>query len=179
MRYAYQVWGLCDNVACHRILTLQKYALYRLITFSAPRTPSNPIFSDLGILKFFNLVEVLNILFVHQLFNVDLPEDLLDTFDFSIISHSFNTRGSCLGLLKISSVNTKTYGLHSFSKLSIKQWNHLKQSFPDTNLTEISYSNRTFCKFVLESIYHLRNRNHVFHFFAAILCNLKNCGCCQ
>ena len=45
MRYACQVWGLCDNVACHRILTLQKLAL-RLITFSAPRTPSNPIFSD-------------------------------------------------------------------------------------------------------------------------------------
>ena len=98
MRYACQVWGLCDNVACHHILTLQKCAL-RLITFNAPRTPSNPIFSDLGILKFFNLVEVLNILFVHQLFNVDLPEDLMDTFDFSKISHSFNTRGSWSSLL--------------------------------------------------------------------------------
>ena len=82
MRYACQVWGLCDNVACHCILTLQKCAL-RLITFSAPRTPSNPIFFYLGILKIFNLVEVLNVLFVHQLFNVDLPEDLLDIFDFA------------------------------------------------------------------------------------------------
>ena len=151
MRYACQVWGLCDNVACHRILTLQKCAL-RLITFSAPRSPSNPIFSDLGILKFFNLVEVLNILFVHQLFNFDLPEGLMDTFDFSKISHSFNTRGSCLGLLKISSVNTKTYGLHSFSRLSIQQWNHLQQSFPDINLAEISYSNLKYLarKFFLE-----------------------------
>ena len=26
MRYVCQVWGLCDNVACHRILTLQKCA---------------------------------------------------------------------------------------------------------------------------------------------------------
>ena len=107
MRYACQVWGLCDKCAL------------RLITFSAARTPSNPIFSDLGILKFSNLVEVLNILFVHQLFNVDLPEDLLDTFDFSKIGHSFDTRGSCLGLLKFSSVNTKTYGIQSFSRLSI------------------------------------------------------------
>ena len=154
MRYACQVWGLCDNVACHRILTLQKCAL-RLITFSVPRTPSNPIFSDLGILKFFNLVEVLNILFVHQLFNVDLPEDLLDTFDFDKISHSFNTRGSCLGL-KISSVNTKTYGLNSFSRLSIQQWNHLQQSFPDINLAEISYSNLKYLarKFYLENIWY-------------------------
>ena len=132
MRYACQVWGLCDNVACHRILTLQKCAL-RLITFSSPRTPSNPIFSDLGILKLFNLVEVLNILFVHQLFNVNLPEDLLDTFDFSKISHSFNTRGSCLGLLKISSVNTKTYSLH-FSRLSIQ---HSETNFSRAFLTLI------------------------------------------
>ena len=69
MIYACQVWGFCDNVACHRILTLQHVHLdLLLITFSAPKTPLNPIFSDLGILKFFNLVEVLNILFVHQLF---------------------------------------------------------------------------------------------------------------
>ena len=114
------------------------------------------IFSDLGILKFFNLFEVLNILFVHQLFNVDLPEDLLDTFDFSKISHSFNTRGSCLGLLKFSSINTKTYGLHSFSKLTIQQWNDFQQSFPDINLAEISYSNLKYLarKFYLENIWY-------------------------
>ena len=51
MRYACQVWGLCDNVACHCILTLQKCAL-RLITFSAPRTPPNPISPILEFLNF-------------------------------------------------------------------------------------------------------------------------------
>jgi len=44
----------------HRILILLKAAL-RLITFSEPRSPSFSIFSELGILKFFDLVEVLNI----------------------------------------------------------------------------------------------------------------------
>ena len=87
---------------------------------------SNPIFSDLGILKFFNLVEVLNILFVHQLFNVDLPEDLLDTFDFSKISHAW-------AFLK-SSVNTKTYSLHFFSRLSIQ---HSETNFSRAFLTLI------------------------------------------
>ena len=140
MRYACQVWGLCDNAACHRILTLQKCAL-RLITFSAPRSPSNPIFSNLGILKFFDLVEFLNILLVHQHFARDLPVDLLNTFNLSKVNHSFNTRGSSLGLLKVSSVNTKTYGLYSLLRLSIQQWNRLQRSFPDTNLFEISQSN--------------------------------------
>ena len=50
MRYSCQIWGLHDNTNSHRILTLQKAAL-RLITFSAPRTPSNPIFSNFGIPK--------------------------------------------------------------------------------------------------------------------------------
>ena len=54
-----QVWNIRDKVACHRILTLQKCAL-RLITFSVPRTPSNPIFSNLRVFKIFDLVEILN-----------------------------------------------------------------------------------------------------------------------
>ena len=69
MHYACQIWGLRDNSTCHRILTLQKFAL-RLMTFNAP------IFSNLGILKFFELVEVLNILFVHQHSNQGLPKTI-------------------------------------------------------------------------------------------------------
>ena len=98
-RYSCQIWGLRDNTNSHRILTLQKAAL-RLITFSAPRTPSYPIFSNLGILKFFDIVEVLNILFVHQHLNQNLPSDLLKTLKFTKISHSFNTRVNVLGLLQ-------------------------------------------------------------------------------
>ena len=92
MRYS----CLRDSKNSHRIHKLQKAAL-RLITFSAPRTPSNPIFSNLGILKFFDIVEVLNILFVHQHLNQNLPSDLLKTLKFAKISHSFNTRGNVLG----------------------------------------------------------------------------------
>ena len=46
MHYSCQIWGLRDNTNSHCILALQKAAL-RLITFSALRTPSNPIFSNL------------------------------------------------------------------------------------------------------------------------------------
>ena len=50
MCYSCQIWGLRDNTNSYFILILQKAAL-RLITFSAPRTPSNPIFSNFGIPK--------------------------------------------------------------------------------------------------------------------------------
>ena len=87
MRYSCQIWGLCDNTNSHCILTLRKAAL-RLITFSGPRTPSNPIFSNLGILKYFDIVEVLNILFVHQHLNQNLPSDLLKTSSPKSVIHS-------------------------------------------------------------------------------------------
>ena len=74
--------------------------------------------------------EHIQILFSPVLEFLNFSEDLLNTFDFSKISHLFNTKGSYLGLLKVSSVITKTYGLPPF-----------QQSFPDTNFAEISYSN--------------------------------------
>ena len=62
----------------------------------------------------------------------------LEHFSFLPLSSNLTLK---LGLLKVSSVNTKTYGLYSFSRLSIQQWNRLQRSFPNTNLVEISSSN--------------------------------------
>ena len=134
MRYS----CLRDSKNSHRIHKLQKAAL-RLITFSAPRTPSNPIFSNLGILKFFDIVEVLNILFVHQHLNQNLPSDLLKTLKFAKISHSFNTRGNVLGLLQPPSIKTQNYGSNSFSKLAIQQWNDFQLNHSNLNIAEFSF----------------------------------------
>ena len=130
----------------------QKTAL-RLITFSAPRSPSNPIFSNLGILKFFDIVETLNILFVHQHLNHNLPSDLLKTLKFTKISHSFNTRSNVIGLLQLPSVRTQNYGSNSFSKLAIQQWNDFKLNHSNLDISEISYQRlkSIVCKFFLNS----------------------------
>ena len=138
-RYGCQIWGLCDNTVTHRILTLQKTAL-RLMTFSEPRSPSSPIFSDLGILKIFDQVEVLNILLVHQHLNRNLPLDTLETLQFSQICHSTGTRGNTLGLLKRSNVRTKCFGLNSLTHLSIQQWNNLQQASSTLKLADLTFS---------------------------------------
>ena len=98
IRYTCQIWGLRDNFITHRIFTLQKAAL-RLITFSEPRTPSNPIFRNLQ-LKFFDLVEVLNIRLLHQHLNLDLPSDTLQTLKFEKIRHHIGTRSNSLAAFK-------------------------------------------------------------------------------
>ena len=81
-RYASQVWGLCDNSVTHRILTLQNLVM-RLITFSAPRKSTTPLYAELSILKFFDQVKVMNILYVHKYLNGNLPEDCLETLKFN------------------------------------------------------------------------------------------------
>ena len=137
MRYACQLWGLCDNTTTHRILTLQKAAL-RLITFSDPRAPSAPIFHDLGILKLFDLVEVLNILLVHQHLNRELPIDTLQTLKFEKIHHRIGTRNNSLGLLNLPSARTNSFGLNSLTRLSFQQWNKFQRDLSTIELCSLS-----------------------------------------
>ena len=136
MRYACQVWGLCDNTVTHRIQVLQNTAL-RLITFNEPRTSASPLFSELGLLKFFDLVKVMNILYVQKYLNNDLPTDVLSTLNFEELNHPRETRRNENKLLKLSTVNTLNFGLNSFTRLSSKQWNELRSNFPDNNLCEM------------------------------------------
>ena len=133
------MWGLCDNHITNRILTLQKTAL-RLLTFNEPRSHSNPIFAELGILKFFDLVKVLNIHLVHQHLNAKLPLDLMSSLNFDIVDHQLGTRNQVLGLIKLKHYNTHTFGLNSLVRLATQQWNNLQLSKSDINLSELSLS---------------------------------------
>ena len=138
-RYASQIWGLCDNSVTHRILTLQNTAM-RLLTFNGPRVSATPLYAELGILKFFDQVEIMNILYVHKYLNGNLPIDTLETLKFCKIDHSLQTRGNSIGLLKQPTVRTTYYGLHSFSKLSICQWNNLQKHFSCHCLSALKFS---------------------------------------
>ena len=135
-RYVSQIFGLCDNSVTHRILTLQNFAL-RLLTFNGPRISATPLYSELKILKFFDQVKVMNIIYVHKYLNGNLPIDTLNTLNFEKIDHSFRTRGNTLSLLKLSNVKTTNYGLNSFSRLATIQWNCLQNRIRNLKLSEI------------------------------------------
>ena len=109
----------------------------RLITFNGPRKSATPLYAELSLLKFFDQVKVLNILYVHKYLNGNLPEDCLKTLKFEKTDHSYGTRGNTIGLLNRPNVNSTNYGLNSFSRLSYNQWNELQQNFQDLNLSEL------------------------------------------
>ena len=138
-RYACQIWGLRDNSVTHRILTLQNTAL-RLMTFSNPRSSATALYANHGILKIFDLVKLMNILYVHKFLNQNLPTDILNTLSIDRINHSHGTRGSTRGLLRYQSANTTFSGLYSLSCLASHQWNWLQQCNLNTKLSELSLS---------------------------------------
>ena len=104
MRYACQVWGLCDNHITHRVAVLQNIAC-RLMTFSEPRTSATPLYRELGILKFFDQVKVQNTLFIHSYLSSQLPQDSLINLSFRKLNHRYGTRGNTMGLLELGNVN--------------------------------------------------------------------------
>ena len=54
-------------------------------SISVPQTPSAPLFHDFKILTIFDLVNLLNILFIHKYLIFNLPSDLCDAFSISYI----------------------------------------------------------------------------------------------
>ena len=138
-RYASQIWGLCDNSVTHRILTLQNMAM-RLMSFSGPRTSATPLYAEIGVLKFFDQVKIMNILYIHKYLNKNLPIDSLNTLKFEKTNHSIRTRGNATGLLKLANVNTTYYGLNSFTRLSSNQYNNLQRNFRHVSLNELKFS---------------------------------------
>ena len=100
------VWGgQHSNTTSQRAFILQKYAL-RIISFSVPQTPSAPLFHNFKILTIFDLVKLLNILFIHKYLNFNLLSDLCDTFNFVYIDHNYATRNRTMGLLKLPLMST-------------------------------------------------------------------------
>ena len=73
LNYGCQVWGVSNQSIIDKIQKLQNRAL-RKITFTARQTSISPVYKQLEILKFEDMIHLRNILFMHQLENNMLPK---------------------------------------------------------------------------------------------------------
>ena len=73
LTYGLVVWGNTYATTLKPIVTLQKQAL-RIITFSKPDAQSSPIFSQLGLIKFMDLVTMQTAVFMFQYYHNLLPK---------------------------------------------------------------------------------------------------------
>jgi hypothetical protein len=152
LRYGCQIWAQRQTSVSRRIFLLQKAAI-RIITFSLPRSPSKPLFSKLKILNIFDLVNLLNVLFVHRVLNSKEPSHITNSFNFTRLSYEINTRAKNIGLLNQRNIHTDSFGKYSVGYQSVSCWNFFQRHFSSIDLTNITPSKLKFLitKFYLDS----------------------------
>ena len=137
--YACQIWGQNKSIITNRIFILQKSAV-RIMSFASFRSHSDPLFQKLNILKFFDMVQNQNIIFMHKLLNNNLPSDLQNTFALLTSDSSHNTRNKNYITFVIPQVNTQQFGTYSIKFQCIKSWHFFSKQFSASNLSELTLS---------------------------------------
>ena len=122
LSYCCTVWGQKGNRIVDRLITLQNKAL-RILTFSAPRESSRPLYLQLKVLQFRQQVEMQNVLLVNSSLNKLTPLSLQNIFEFCRNGHNHGLRNQ----LRLTQKNVRTtkYGLNSIKSQCITAWNKL------------------------------------------------------
>ena len=117
LNYCIKIWGQPVFGDVDRISKLQNHAI-RVMSFADYGAPVDPLYRDLGLIKFNDLVHLKNSLFVHSIFQKTLPESLLKTFEIDA-SHAYPTRASKAGLLNSLANKTTYFGINSIKNQCI------------------------------------------------------------
>ena len=122
------------------------------IAFKNQYESADPLYKNLKIIKFQDLLRLNNCLFMCQL---EQNKKLASTFPGLVYTkekHNYNTRSARKNLLDIPLCQTFTYGMQSYKYQCIEDWNRFKSENSTENLTYPVVKN-VFKKNVLVSSY--------------------------
>ena len=118
------VWGLTYDTHIKPIYILQKKVV-RAIAFTNFTSPSSPIFSDLKILKLYDLFHLKLFLFVYESVNRISPSVFHNFFEILSDVHQHDTRQARKGDIFMTRHNTLQYGERSIRYTGAKSWNNI------------------------------------------------------
>jgi hypothetical protein len=124
--YGAIVWGNTYKSNILPSTLLQKKAI-RIITFSPPRTHSSPLFKELNLLKFPDIVHYLTVLFMYQFHHGTLPLIFSDFFKKVVNVHNYNTRLSSELSYVLPKIRTN-YGIFNIRYCGPHLWNSIEES---------------------------------------------------
>ena len=124
LQYGIIVWGLTYEVHTKPIYLLQKKVV-RAIAFKSFTSPSTPIFSDLKILKLYDLFELKLLTFVYESVSMISPVFFHNFFETLSSVHRYDTRQASKGDIFMTQENTLQYGLRSVRYAGAKCWNNI------------------------------------------------------
>ena len=131
LQYGIIVWSLTYEIHTEPIYLLQKKVV-RAITIKSFSSPSTPIFSELKILKVYDLLEFKLLSFAYESVNMISPIIFHNSFETLTAVHRYGTRQASKGDKFIAQENTLQCCLRSVRYAGAKFWNNtprvIKQS---------------------------------------------------
>ena len=138
LTYGSQIWGQSKTIYTEKAFRLQNRA-QRIIDFADFRAEVKPIYKRNKMLNLEDQIKVQNCLFVFDYFKGSLPRSFNGYFTRINEVHSRETISSNLGLLYAPHFSTTRYGMNSFIKKCIVNWNFFSRYF-GSNLSSFERS---------------------------------------
>ena len=123
--YGIIIWGNTYPTTTHPLLVLQKKAT-RIMTFSQLDAHSSPLFRDLSILKFPDLVTFHTAILKHKFYNNMLPSIFTNLSTPLNKIHNYNTRLASKSSYAITKTRTN-YGLFNLRHQGAKLWSSIDE----------------------------------------------------
>ena len=138
LSYVCTAWGQNLNPKHHMNL-LQKKAM-RIISFARYSAHTIPIFPNLNIIMFSDLISLCNCLFIYEHVISKAPSVFSHVFILASNTQEQSTRFASHCLLIKPTCNISKYGTDAFVASTITSWNVFQKEFPSNNLRQISNS---------------------------------------
>ena len=121
-------WGNTYETTLHPIIGLQKKAV-RIITFSPLRycEQISPIFKDLNVMKFLDVIYYLNCVFMFKFRSNLLPSAFLNFFPLVSSRHKYKTRLASRSMFSIPLARAN-YGKFNIRFKGAILWNNIDES---------------------------------------------------
>ena len=134
LQYGIIVWGLTYDIHTKPIYLLQNKVV-RAIASKNFTSPSTPIFSELKILKLYDLFHFKLLIFVYESVHLISPVFFHNFFETLSSVHQYDTRQARKGDIFMTRKNTLQYGLRSIIFAGAKSWNNIPSSIKQSTTT--------------------------------------------
>ena len=131
---------------------LQKRCM-RIVTFSDFNSHTNPLFTDLKILKVDDVIKLNLLKFIYEFKHDLLPSEISNIFEYNTDIHNYNTRSTINQGLFIHVIVSTKYCTESIKYQGPLLWNDLSKIIPSINETHTLTSFKNIIKKHFLSVY--------------------------
>ena len=133
--YGCLVWSYSTQHNIDRIIKLPNRCI-RIITYSELTEHTDPLFSELKLLKVKDIFSLTKLLFMFDFINENVPEELKKIFVIDWFIHSYETRSSMV--FQTPKAKTSRFGLNTLRYDGANLWNKFYHAllYKEPNLTK-------------------------------------------